>query len=43
MCPDLHAHMRRKPQGREASRVLFRSAQAYLRTWERAHGLRSDT
>ena len=38
--PDLIAHMRQKPGGPEAARILFRSAEAYLRTWERAHGLR---
>ena len=37
MYPDLLAYMRQKPQGEEATRVLYRSAEAYLRTWERAH------
>jgi microsomal dipeptidase-like Zn-dependent dipeptidase len=34
--PDLLADVRGQPGGRRALRVLFRSAEAYLRTWERA-------
>ena len=34
--PDLLAHMRRQTGGRKASRLLFSSAEAYLRTWRRA-------
>ena len=33
---DLLAYMRRQTGGREASRLLFSSAEAYLRTWRRA-------
>ena len=33
---DLLAYMRRQTGGRAASRLLFRSAEAYLRTWRRA-------
>jgi microsomal dipeptidase-like Zn-dependent dipeptidase len=36
LLPDLLADMQRRPQGREAVRLLFRSAEAYLRMWERA-------
>jgi microsomal dipeptidase-like Zn-dependent dipeptidase len=34
--PDLFAYMRQQPGGEEASRLLFRSAEGYLRTWEAA-------
>ena len=34
--PDLLAHMRGQTGGRRASRLLFSSAEAYLRTWRRA-------
>jgi microsomal dipeptidase-like Zn-dependent dipeptidase len=34
--PDLLAYMRRQTGGRRASRILFQSAEAYLRTWRRA-------
>ena len=34
--PDLLALMRTEPGGKEATRLLFRSAEAYLRTWQRA-------
>jgi len=34
---DLLAYMRGKTGGRKASRILFRSAEAYLQMWERAH------
>ncbi len=37
---DLLADMRAVPGGREATRELFGSAEAYLRTWERATGER---
>jgi microsomal dipeptidase-like Zn-dependent dipeptidase len=33
---DLLAYMRQQPGGEEASRLLFRSAEGYLRTWEAA-------
>ena len=33
---DLLAYMRTQVGGKAASRLLFRSAEAYLRTWERA-------
>jgi hypothetical protein len=33
LMPDLLALMRRQPGGRAASALLFRSAEAYLRTW----------
>jgi hypothetical protein len=37
---DLIADVQRQPQGRRALGLLFHSAEAYLRTWERAqrHG-----
>ena len=38
--PDLLADMEGQPGGRRALRVLFRSSEAYLRTWERATGAR---
>jgi microsomal dipeptidase-like Zn-dependent dipeptidase len=34
--PDLLASMRQQPGGEAATALLFRSAEAYLRTWERA-------
>jgi hypothetical protein len=37
LVPDLIADMRGEPDGRQASRVLFHSAQAYLDTWRRAY------
>ena len=33
---DLLAYMRAQTGGERASRLLFRSAEAYLRTWRRA-------
>jgi microsomal dipeptidase-like Zn-dependent dipeptidase len=36
LLPDLLADMQRKPQGRKAMGLLFRSAEAYLRMWELA-------
>jgi len=36
LVPDLIADMRGQPAGREATRILFRSAQAYLDTWRAA-------
>jgi hypothetical protein len=33
--PDLLALMRTEPGGGEATKLLFRSAEAYLRTWQR--------
>jgi hypothetical protein len=36
LVPDLLADMERRPQGRRAIGLLFRSAEAYLRMWERA-------
>jgi hypothetical protein len=36
LLPDLLADMQRKPEGRKAMGLLFRSAEAYLRMWERA-------
>jgi len=36
MYADLLAYMRQQTGGEEASRLLFRSAEAYLRTWRRA-------
>lgn len=36
LLPDLLADMARQPRGREAVTLLFRSAEAYLRMWERA-------
>jgi microsomal dipeptidase-like Zn-dependent dipeptidase len=33
MLPDLLADMRRRPQGRQATALLFRSAEAYLQMW----------
>jgi microsomal dipeptidase-like Zn-dependent dipeptidase len=36
LMPDLLALMRGQPGGREASALLFHSAEAYLRTWARA-------
>jgi hypothetical protein len=33
---DLLAYMRQQPGGEEASELLFRSAEGYLRTWEAA-------
>jgi hypothetical protein len=36
MLPDLLADVRRRKDGRRALRLLFGSAEAYLRTWERA-------
>jgi microsomal dipeptidase-like Zn-dependent dipeptidase len=36
LLPDLLADMERRPQGRRATRLLFRSAEAYLRMWARA-------
>lgn len=36
LVPDLLADMARRPQGAAALRTLFGSAEAYLRTWERA-------
>lgn len=36
LLPDLLADMARRPSGREAHRLLFRSAEAYVRMWERA-------
>lgn len=35
---DLLAYMRSQAGGKKASKLLFRSAEAYLRTWERAQG-----
>ena len=35
---DLLAEMQRGPGGEPAMRTLFRSAEAYLRMWERARG-----
>lgn len=35
---DLLAYMRQQPGGEDASRLLFRSAEGYLRTWEAASG-----
>ena len=35
---DLLAYMRTKKGGRKATALLFKSAEAYLRTWERAQG-----
>ncbi|MEA2124211.1 MAG: hypothetical protein QOI80_993 [Solirubrobacteraceae bacterium] len=35
LLPDLLADAQRRPHGRRAMRVLFRSAAAYLRTWRR--------
>jgi hypothetical protein len=37
---DLLADVQRRPRGRDALRTLFRSAEAYLRTWERAAPVR---
>jgi microsomal dipeptidase-like Zn-dependent dipeptidase len=37
---DLLADVERQPRGRDALRTLFRSAEAYLRTWERAYAAR---
>lgn len=36
LLPDLLADMQRRPNGKRAMGMLFRSAEAYLRTWERA-------
>jgi hypothetical protein len=36
LLPDALAEVRRRPGGRRALRLLFRSAQAYLDTWRRA-------
>ncbi|HEY8583063.1 MAG TPA: hypothetical protein VIL49_08940, partial [Capillimicrobium sp.] len=36
LLPDLLADMERRPQGRQAVDLLFRSAEAYLRMWEAA-------
>ena len=36
--PDLLAAMRQQTGGKRASRLLFSSAEAYLRTWRRAEG-----
>ena len=36
LLPDLLANVERRPRGRRALGVLFRSAEAYLQTWERA-------
>lgn len=36
LLPDLLADMQRRPQGRKAMALLFRSAEAYLRMWELA-------
>jgi microsomal dipeptidase-like Zn-dependent dipeptidase len=36
LVPDLIADMRSQPDGREATRTLFHSAQAYLDTWQAA-------
>lgn len=38
LLPDLLADVARQPDGRRALDVLFRSAEAYLRMWERAAG-----
>jgi hypothetical protein len=40
LVPDLIADMRGQPAGAEATRILFRSAEAYLDTWRAAlrHG-----
>ncbi|MDX6665832.1 MAG: hypothetical protein QOG68_2038 [Solirubrobacteraceae bacterium] len=38
LLPDLFADMQRRPNGRKAMEMLFRSAEAYLQTWERAVG-----
>ena len=35
--PDLLAYMRQQPGGEAATRVLFRSAEGYLRTWDAAN------
>jgi hypothetical protein len=37
---DLLADVQRQPRGREALASLFRSAEAYLRTWQRAYAAR---
>jgi hypothetical protein len=36
LLPDLLADVQRRPEGRKAMGLLFRSAEAYLRMWERA-------
>jgi hypothetical protein len=36
LLPDLLADMARRPDGRKAMGLLFRSAEAYLRMWELA-------
>ena len=38
---DLLAYMRQQTGGKRATRLLFRSAEAYLRTWRRAERARS--
>jgi hypothetical protein len=40
LLPDFLADVRRRPGGRAALNRLFRSAEAYLRTWERAERAR---
>jgi hypothetical protein len=37
MFADLLADVQRQPKGRRAMSSLFRSAEAYLRTWELAY------
>ena len=36
LLPDLLADVQRGPGGRQALSLLFRSAEAYLETWQRA-------
>lgn len=38
--PNLLADMRRSPNGSQALSLLFRSAEAYLETWQRAYSHR---
>jgi len=37
LLPELLADMQRRPQGRAAAGLLMRSAETYVRMWERAH------